>query len=795
MTICLAVALQSNLARPRQATGRNSAEEIAQVLRHAREVALSRELPTAVVFSTDNGTKPLSTKFEVVEGESSTRPLRQIDLNQDHPGFGVFLGQFRGANPDTSQNPMLTSQMALTESWQPSKQNEAYLLFSPTGEVYAKGVASYQGSFRILITQGCAYSGASGDSSLSSFQIDEASSPSTVSVSPLGEVSVTPGIPFPNQVQITRQPLSCPASQERAASTPSAVGPSISSIRYSPDPKLYQLPSGIDQLVAKDGFLSARVEASSPEAAYLTLQLKSDTGVATPSLAQKMQWDSQKKVWVGWAHWKPPSSAADHSTFNISLEVLDDRGNKAVQSSELGLLNLEIRAHSRKVIYSAISKHDLASFSGGSNANLTANLNGASSGSNLSGSDRVAIFSAEADSTDVRQLTFPRKGEQHLLPDWSPDGRKVLYLSKTGNQYDLWVTGSDGTGAHRLVSDVQYGSCGWSQEGSLIGFQKLDSAGQTAMWVARSDGAVSTCITPVGDGWTYGELPTGLTSQETPKLQWSKNPDGSQSIVTTRYRPTIPAEATTWGKAALPFLGIDQERLGQIVAIKIPQSFSSPSPSVIELDHCDAASPETTFATYRPTLHPEGNWVAYTRVYRDGTAKLCKVSADTSASTRQPEELADAKFGVSETVNMLTAPPGIGMSNPPLMGSNQSPNWGGLRVEPSFTAISSTGKQIYFHGNPNGGDVGICSWHEGSLPALRALLTEVSSKLRSTTVSGTVNFGDVQHKTSLSRLELADDEVLCFNDIGLQLLDLTGVSALKNLVQDQNSQRSGGWSP
>src|SRR5690348_12664714 len=36
----------------------------------------------------------------------------------------------------------------------------------------------------------------------------------------------------------------------------------------------------------------------------------------------------------------------------------------------------------------------------------------------------AAIFSANADGSDVRQLTQPSKGEQDGFPEWSPDGSK-----------------------------------------------------------------------------------------------------------------------------------------------------------------------------------------------------------------------------------------------------------------------------------------------------------------------------------------------------------------------------------
>ncbi len=805
VSLCLLLGMQGSPSRSKQATSGTASEELAQALRWARELAISREMPTAVVFKTQQGNNPVVSQFDIVGGEAHPQLIRRFDMAQDYPGLAIFLGQFQGATPDPVSSTF-TSAHTLVSRWQPAETKESYIAFSPTGEVQVQGATLYEGGYRFLLTQGCQYGSAGRDQNSNPlFRVETAVTPSTVTVSPLGEVSVSSGIPFSHTVALTQQPMSIARVSEQAQEPQAAQSPKLTRVDYTPDPSLYQLPAEIDQLVAKDGLLSARVEASAPQAAFLTLQVSQppgQLGSASPADPERMQWDAQKGCWVGWIHWKPPADAADHSKFTIALEVRDDHGQSAAHPAKLGLLSLEVRAQKRKLVYSAVSKVDL-----GWTSNLFGSLSSLGSGSpnSVVSTERLAIFSAEADSTAVRQLTFPREGEQHLLPDWSPDGRKLLYLAKDkAGSFSLWTVGSDGMGAQRLMDEVEYGSCGWSLDGSHIGFQRKNSLGEVGLWVADADGTGhERCITPTGDGWTYGEKPTGLTSQEIPKLQWSDPAYGPVTILTTRYRAVNPSEASDWGKCALPYPALNVERLGQVVAVKIE---SDPYP-VVELDPCNPATPEQRFASYRPTLHPEENWVAYTRVYRDGHAKICKAPAVFSGS-HPPEELATAMFGTSETVSfwdshLAPSTPGIQVPGQILQQGNQpgsgtptsAPNWGDLRVEPSFVAISSDGKKIFYHGNPDATQVGVSCWQVGSNPQLLTTLTQIETSIGG--AFGAVanpTFSNQELKTSLSRLELADDDRLCFNNLGVQLLDLTGASALCAIVRDQKSQRSGGWS-
>jgi Tol biopolymer transport system component len=53
---------------------------------------------------------------------------------------------------------------------------------------------------------------------------------------------------------------------------------------------------------------------------------------------------------------------------------------------------------------------------------------------------------------------------------WSPDGRKILYVSRGRNTWDLYVINVDGSG-QRMLTSVLSASAAWSPDGRKIAFR------------------------------------------------------------------------------------------------------------------------------------------------------------------------------------------------------------------------------------------------------------------------------------------------------------------------------------
>jgi TolB protein len=89
---------------------------------------------------------------------------------------------------------------------------------------------------------------------------------------------------------------------------------------------------------------------------------------------------------------------------------------------------------------------------------------------------RNHLFALDLASGRVSQLTSGRNHhDQH--PKWSPDGRRISFISSRGGSFDLWVMNADGTNVERLTDHpaADYDPI-WAPDGqSLIFSSERDS--------------------------------------------------------------------------------------------------------------------------------------------------------------------------------------------------------------------------------------------------------------------------------------------------------------------------------
>lgn len=100
-------------------------------------------------------------------------------------------------------------------------------------------------------------------------------------------------------------------------------------------------------------------------------------------------------------------------------------------------------------------------------------------GTDISPSGKRAVFAARGDLFTVpaeegrtRNLT-DSPGVRELAPVWSPDGRRVAYLSDRSGEYDLYVRDQDGSGEERRITDdgdIWRFPPLWSPDGKKLAF-------------------------------------------------------------------------------------------------------------------------------------------------------------------------------------------------------------------------------------------------------------------------------------------------------------------------------------
>jgi Tol biopolymer transport system component len=111
-----------------------------------------------------------------------------------------------------------------------------------------------------------------------------------------------------------------------------------------------------------------------------------------------------------------------------------------------------------------------------------------------------SIYAMNADGTDVRKLTStPSSYEDERTPDWSPDGRRIVFTSDRdlpiGN-LEIYTMNADGTGRRRLTRYIGHDDWPtWSPDGQRIVFSRGPDLSIQELHVMRADGSAVRRLT------------------------------------------------------------------------------------------------------------------------------------------------------------------------------------------------------------------------------------------------------------------------------------------------------------
>ncbi len=107
-----------------------------------------------------------------------------------------------------------------------------------------------------------------------------------------------------------------------------------------------------------------------------------------------------------------------------------------------------------------------------------------------------------APSTDSKT---PRASDSNFLPQWSPDGTRLCFMSNRDGNPEIYVANRDGSNVRRITThpagDV---SCTWSPSGTQIAFVS-DRSGAPQLYIVGADGLG---LTRLSVGESYVDRPT-----------------------------------------------------------------------------------------------------------------------------------------------------------------------------------------------------------------------------------------------------------------------------------------------
>ena len=219
---------------------------------------------------------------------------------------------------------------------------------------------------------------------------------------------------------------------------------------------------------------------------------------------------------------------------------------------------------------------------------------------------RNHIFSIDLASGRISQLTSGRNHhDQH--PKWSPDGRRISFISSRGGNFDLWMMNADGTNVERLTDHpaADYDPI-WAPDGqSLIFSSERDSRGDLyRLWLKdrRIDRlthhfvgrAIMPSVSP------DGKL-VAFAAQTLQRLQFWEFQVHVLDLTTGKTRPLDNSGGACW-----PSWSPDGRQIANVLLAK--------EPSTIQIRNADGSGAREMAANpklwnYYPDYSKDGKWI------------------------------------------------------------------------------------------------------------------------------------------------------------------------------------------
>ena len=147
--------------------------------------------------------------------------------------------------------------------------------------------------------------------------------------------------------------------------------------------------------------------------------------------------------------------------------------------------------------------------------------------------------------------SFISSTQDDYAPQFSPDGRRIAFVSERSGHSEIWVCNSDGSSPVQVTSfqGPYVTTPRWSPDGTRIAFDSDAEGGEFDIWVIRADGGKPARMTthPANDGnpsWSHDGRWIYFDSARTGEQQvWKMPADGGEAIQLTRDGGYAPLES------------------------------------------------------------------------------------------------------------------------------------------------------------------------------------------------------------------------------------------------------------
>ena len=530
------------------AMSRGMAQEIAEELGAARQLAISKQKPVAIAFPS-SGNNPASQSFYQLEGLTTPLISREVDYKDTYPQSYFYWGNW-GGTLETSASTGLETDYLLSD-WTLPEPKDFVLYFTPSGTVQSNGLPVYSdGEYRLLVSNGVSPGGAGGGTLPLGAAPGTVSKPYTVHISKSGAISVQPGVSGIAPTDVPA-PIAMTGSAAAVPDLPEIPG-TVSFEDLTSEPKPRQPPGGGNYaVVPEQGYITlvAKVKEERGEAPMVRWVSEHVGGGLDGRFSAKtwfpMEYNFRDKIWVARVAWTPPKNAGYGETFNLTCKVRSHDGEHEIE---------------RQL--------------------------GASTSVGVVKDERIATICTDGDwgnyyvawmnsyGTNVINVTNPAPVWEQLTPVWHPNGTKLSFYS--GDFPDegaddfhavLYIVNEDGKYLRKLfetdgdITDYMFGPS-FSPEGGFVAFSAYEGVdGFSRVNVQRVynqdvDGPYVITLGPDAQGELANVDHTDVSWHPSKSIilytvtQYPSNSDSGtpvkSGIYAVRFDPNKPKRGTTY---------------------------------------------------------------------------------------------------------------------------------------------------------------------------------------------------------------------------------------------------------